>query len=114
MGAPVIQVSGDWDIQQNNGFRVHVNINQNGDQLHAFCTHSGGSVRSRDATGFVAGENFSLTISWDNGTKGEYTGRLEPGFFTAANQGILKGQTRDLNNPGSHADWESQRVFLRL
>ena len=25
MGAPVIQVGGEWDIQQGNGFRVHVN-----------------------------------------------------------------------------------------
>ena len=38
------------DIQQGNGFRVRVNINQEGpddNQLHAFCTHSGGSVRTR-------------------------------------------------------------------
>jgi hypothetical protein len=71
-------------------------------------------VRSKDATGFVRGEDFELTITWDNGTKGKYTGRLEPGFFTAANQGILKGRTVDLNNPGSQADWESERVFARL
>ena len=46
------------DIQQGNGFRVRVNINQEGpddNQRHAFCTHSGGSVRSKDAKGFVVG-----------------------------------------------------------
>src|SRR5437899_1604260 len=57
MAAPVIQVGGQWDIRQDNGFRVSVNINQEGDQLDAFCTHSGGSVRSREATGFVRGED---------------------------------------------------------
>ena len=44
------------DIQQGNGFRVHVNINQerpDNNHLHAFCTHSGGSVRRKDARGFV-------------------------------------------------------------
>jgi hypothetical protein len=48
------------DIQQGNGFRVHVNINQEGpddNHLHAFCTHSGGSVRSKDARGFVVGDD---------------------------------------------------------
>jgi hypothetical protein len=53
MGAPVA------DIQQGNGFRVHVN-NQSGGagrQLHAFCTHSGESVRSKDARGFVVGDD---------------------------------------------------------
>ena len=48
------------DIQQGNGFRVHVNINQEGpddDHLYAFCTHSGGSVRSKDARGFVVGDD---------------------------------------------------------
>lgn len=48
------------DIQQGNGFRVHVNINQEGpddNQLHVFCTHSGGSVRSKDARGFVVGDD---------------------------------------------------------
>jgi hypothetical protein len=60
MGAPVIQVGGEWDIQQGNGFRVHVNNQSAGpddNQLHAFCTHSGGSVRSKDARGFVVGDD---------------------------------------------------------
>jgi hypothetical protein len=38
------------DIQQANGFRVREHIDQevsNDNQLHAFCTHSGGSVRTR-------------------------------------------------------------------
>ena len=48
------------DIQQGDGFRVHVNINQEGpddNHLHAFCTYSGGSVRSEDARGLVVGDD---------------------------------------------------------
>ena len=114
MAAPVIQVGGQWQIRQDNGFLVDVNINQDRDRLNAFCSHSGGRVRSTGAIGTVNGENFELTITWDNGTKGQYTGRLEPGHFTAVKEGILKGQTVDLNNPGSHAGWESERIFARL
>jgi hypothetical protein len=47
-------------IQQGNGFRAHVTINQEGpddNQLHAFCPQSGGSVRSKDARGFVVGDD---------------------------------------------------------
>jgi len=43
------------DIQQGNGFRVQEGPDDN--QLHAFCTHSGGSVRSKDARGFVVGDD---------------------------------------------------------
>jgi hypothetical protein len=48
------------DIRQVNGFRVHVNINPEGpndDHRHSFCTHSGESVRSKDARGFVIGDD---------------------------------------------------------
>ena len=53
------------DIQQGHGFRVHVNINQEGpddNHLHAFCTHSGGSVRSKDARSLVNGDGAKYTF----------------------------------------------------
>jgi hypothetical protein len=53
-----------------------------------------------------------MTITWDNGTKGLYTGKLTHGPFTPPPLGFLKGHTKDLNNPGSQADWESDgRIF---
>jgi hypothetical protein len=53
-----------------------------------------------------------MTITWDNGTKGLYAGKLTHGPFTPPPQGFLKGHTKDLNNPGSEAGWESDgRVF---
>jgi hypothetical protein len=112
-GAPHIDVGGKWRMNQDNGFVVDVSINQVDDQLDAFCTHSNGSVRSTEATGFVAGDSFELTITWDNETKGQYRGRLEPGFFTSTDEGILKGETRDLMHEGSVAGWESDRTFAR-
>ena len=104
---PFLQVGGQWDIVQDNGFRVSINITQVEDQLSAFASHSNGSVQSTEASGSVTGPDFKMTITWDNGTKGEYTGKLTHGPFTPPPQGFLKGHTKDLNNPGSEADWES-------
>ncbi len=112
--APVVSLSGEWDITQSNAYVVHVRMNQEGDRLSAFCTHSNGRVRSLDASGTVRGDSMALTVTWDNGTKGEYVGRLEAGFFTRSNEGILKGSTRDLLHPAHAATWEvKDRVFLR-
>jgi hypothetical protein len=111
--APHIDVGGKWQINQRNGFVVDVSINQVDDQLDAFCTHSNGAVRSTEAKGFVAGDSFELTITWDNQTKGQYRGRLEEGFFTSADEGILRGETKDLMHEGSVSGWESNRTFAR-
>ncbi|MGH6846145.1 MAG: hypothetical protein ACREC0_01530 [Methylocella sp.] len=110
--ARFLQVGGEWDIVQNNGFSVRINVTQDRDRLSAFASHSNGSVQSTDAKGFVRGPDFEMTITWDNGTKGLYTGKLTHGPFTPPHLGFLRGHTKDLNNPGSDADWESDgRVF---
>ena len=111
---PCINVAGEWQIIQKNGFTVDVNINQEGNQLNGFCTHSNGSVRSNTATGFVDGESFDFTIAWNNNTRGHYTGQLEPGHFTTDDQGILKGDSVDELHPESTSSWESSRTFDRL
>ena len=109
---PFLQVGGEWDIVQRNGFRVRINITQDQDRLSAFASHSNGSVLSTEATGFVRGPNFEMTITWNNRTKGLYTATLTHGPFTPPPQGFLKGHTKDLNHPGSESDWESEgRVF---
>jgi hypothetical protein len=110
----VMNIAGQWQIKQSNGFTVDVSLEQKNDQLTAFCSHSGGKVRSKGASGVVQGDSMILTIPWDNGSRGEYTGRLEKGFFTKVNEGILKGTTKDLDHPSSTASWEvPDRVFLR-
>lgn len=109
---PFLQVGGRWDIVQSNGFRVLIDISQVGDQLSARASHSAGRVISRSATGFVRGPQFELTIEWSDGSKGLYTGVLTHGHFTPPPVGFLRGETRDLNNPGSRATWESEgRTF---
>ena len=40
---PFLQVGGQWDIVQSNGFRVLIDVRQNNDQLSAFASHSNGS-----------------------------------------------------------------------
>lgn len=112
---PFLRVGGKWDIVQTNGFRVHIDITQNNDELSAFASHSNGSVQSTEAKGSVAGPDFKMTITWNNGTKGEYTGTLKHGPFTPApGPGFLKGHTKDLNNPGSEADWESDGAVFQV
>lgn len=112
--AVFMHVGGRWRIKQSNGFVVEVSIDQQDDRLTGFCTHSNGGVRSTDARGFVRGDTFDFTITWDNGTKGRYVGRLERGFFTQPHEGILKGNTVDEHNRQSTATWEvPDKVFLR-
>jgi hypothetical protein len=109
---PFMDVSGSWAIVQSNGFRVAINVFQTNDQLTATASHSAGTVLSEDATGFVRGPEFDITITWNNGTKGQYTGTFTRGVFDSPPNGFLKGHAKDLNNPGSEADWFSEeRVF---
>lgn len=109
---PFLQVGGEWEMRQDNGFRVRINIHQDQDRLSAYASHSDGKVQSTEAFGAVQGPYFEMTITWNDGTKGLYTGRLTHGPFTPPPTGFLKGSTMDLHNPGSHAGWESEgRLF---
>jgi hypothetical protein len=105
---PFLRVDGEWDIVQDNGFRVRVIVSQEQDRLSAFASHSNGSVQSTAAAGFVRGPDFDMTITWDNGTRGQYTGHFSHGPFTAPPIGFLKGRTKDLNHPESQAGWFSE------
>ena len=109
---PFLQVGGQWDIVQSNGFRVPIDVRQNNDQLSAFASHSNGSVQSSEATGVVRGPTFEMTITWNNGSKGFYTATLTTGFFDTPGHGYLKGNTQDLNNPASTASWYSERKIF--
>jgi hypothetical protein len=110
--AAIMDVSGSWDIVQDNGFRVPITVTQTDDRLSATASHSNGQVLSTEATGFVNGPEFQITITWNNQTKGQYNGTFTRGNFDSAPNGFLKGRTKDLNNPGSEAGWFSEgRVF---
>ena len=104
----ILQVDGQWEMAQSNGFRVTVNIIQNGTVLDATAHHSGGRVQATEATGFVSGHDFNLTITWDNGSRGQYTALFKQGIGAQGGRGYLDGDTVDLNHPGSHATWQSE------
>jgi hypothetical protein len=103
-----MRVDGQWEIVQSNGFRVVVNVKQDGDALTVQATHSGGRVFSKDPTsGFVRGTHIEMTITWSDDSKGQYNGDLTPNKF--ALPGFhLAGETHDLNHPGSTATWSSE------
>jgi hypothetical protein len=104
----MMRVDGQWDIVQSNGFRVTVNIGQTGDNLQVQASHSGNSVFSQEpTTGFVNGTHIELTITWSDGSKGQYTGDLTPNKFALPGF-FLAGETHDLNHPGSSATWSSE------
>jgi hypothetical protein len=103
-----MRVGGQWQIVQSNGFRVTVNIAQNGNDLRIQASHSGGRVFSKDPTsGFLRGTHIEMTITWSDGSKGQYIGDLSPNKFALPGF-YLTGETRDLNHPGSHASWSSE------
>lgn len=115
--AQFMDVSGQWDIVQDNGFRVPINVTQTNDQLTATASHAGGptgTVLSTNATGVVRGPEFEMTITWNNGTKGLYTGTFTRGHFDSPPNGFLKGETKDLNNPTSRAGWSSERRVFQF
>jgi hypothetical protein len=110
---PLLQVGGSWDIVQDNGFRVALNVTQTGDRLDAFATHSAGRVVSTEATGSVTSSHFDMTITWNDGSKGHYTGDWKRGVFDSGSNGYLDGTSVDVNHPGSHADWFSENIVVR-
>jgi hypothetical protein len=111
-----IDVSGAWQIKQENGFLVDLRLWQDGNQLSGNASHSGGRVTSNSVTGTVNGEKVVLTIPWSNGTRGRYTSwdHLAESHFTGPYQGILKGDAFDEVNPHVTTTWESMKSFYRV
>ena len=108
---PFLQVGGHWQMKQDNGFWVTVDIRQDQDHLTASAVSSR-NVHSTEATGFVNGPHFELTIKWVGGAIGKYTADLTHGPFTQPPIGFLQGETKDLLHPESHTTWHSEgRVF---
>jgi hypothetical protein len=63
----------------------------------------GNGVRGAGA-GHVNGDFVGFVINWDNNTAGAYNAAFDA-------QGQLHGATFDLRNPGSTAEWHSDRTF---
>jgi len=102
----VLQVGGQWDIVQDNGFRVTVNLTQSGSTVGGSAhTSTNDSVGLR---GSVTATDLDMHIDWKGGARGHYTGTLSHGPFTPPPIGFLKGSTVDDNDRTSHATWQSE------
>jgi hypothetical protein len=112
-------VSGSWKAIQGNGYEVDFEIEQNGGELTGSAWWADGATviafeglyrdeaataRSMEARGTVNEEEFVFNVSWDNGTRGLYTGRFQ-------GDGRLTGLTVDQQHPESQATWISDKFF---
>ena len=109
-------VSGQWVLNQNNGFWVTLDIEQTGSEITGnvkFVTKKGFAyeglfysipptflVDTGSVEGWVHGNNIEIVAHWKGGAVGEYTGTISP-------QGWLEGDTRDRMHSASSAHWTS-------
>jgi len=103
--------SGAWTANQSNGFGTRFNLDQtdNGQlsgDASAFPLGGGdemfGTVDSDGS--LVRGDRVQIVVDWNQGSRGKYVG----GFDFS---GRLSGQTFDLANPQSQANWFSDKLF---
>lgn len=101
-------VGGSWDARQSNGFVATFDLELRGRDgvFHGRASHSGGATQGH-GEGLVTGNDFLYTVTWNNGSVGEYNGR-----FNA--EGRITGVTFDKANPQSSATWSSSKRFKQL
>jgi hypothetical protein len=103
-------VSGDFTINQDNGYSPNFHLSQTGSQVSgtAYYTHGQGPINGT-ASGTIQRSRFYVTVTWDPAThtQGLYVGDID-------SRGHMHGSTRDLLNPTHSASWSSPRVFSCL
>src|SRR5262245_18101287 len=107
-----LEVGGQWDAIQDNGFVARVDIRQDGDQIDGGdrCSYevSTGTVRSVAAKGHVQNDYFEFLVTWNNATERRYTGFIRR---SGPDTGFITGDTEDSMHPGNHSGWKSSRNF---
>ena len=112
-------VSGDWFAIQTNETFVLLRLQQTGAQFHGSASYDYfheihndiliDDLDHREDTGpivgTVTGNSFEATIYWNKNSIGVYTGQIGP-------QGLIVGRAYDKNDPGTTADWHSNRVAV--
>jgi hypothetical protein len=106
-------VGGNWEIKQDNGFRVLLNLTQNNDRISGSAKTSDGTHVSSRLEGFVTDNEFHLSILWKNGSDGRYIGSFKGENFPP-NQAVLVGFTGDLAHPESSTRWNSEGVIFNF
>lgn len=93
---------GSFTLNQSNGFRVEISAitGQNASGKAVSFNNRQQVTDAGDVTGFVNGNDVTLTVGWNGGAVGRYNG-------TVRGNGTVAGQTQDLANPSSTASWES-------
>ena len=110
---PNWQVGGNWDIVQDNGFRVLVHLTQNKDRVGGSAETADGSHESMRLEGSVTDSELHLSILWKDGKgDGRYIGSFKRKGFPAG-QGVLEGFTGDLAHPSSSTRWVSENVIFK-
>ena len=104
-------VSNEWSAIQSNGTNAHFVLQQDATVLKGTAHYaylSGGDAFTGDdahlvdgsVDGTVKGDTFNVTVYWNNGTIGAYTGQIGP-------QGRIEGSTYDKQHPQTIATWHS-------
>jgi hypothetical protein len=98
-------IGGLWKILQSNGDSIInvTHVSQPDGAFGAEAIQLGNGVHGGGG-GHVAGNFVSFVINWDNNTAGAYNGSFD-------GQGRIFGASFDLKNPGSTAEWHSDRTF---
>jgi len=99
---PACDVSGAWNIVQDNGPVVNVKVSQDGSQIS-------GSANSGGAGGVLAGRatgrQIGFRITWKDNTKGVYFGVIGSG-------NAVQGTTFEYDKPGNIDSWNvGDKIF---
>ena len=90
------KASGQFQIQQNNGFLVSCTLVDTGGHFQGNCGYSG---TGGDAQGEIAGRSFTMRVFWGSRSTGNYTGTIMD------DGSIANGRTYDVKSPTNWAIW---------
>jgi hypothetical protein len=98
-------IGGLWKIVQSNGDSIIsvTHVSQPDGAFAADAIQLGNGVHGGGG-GHVTGNFVGFIINWDNNTSGAYNGSFDE-------HGQIFGATFDLRNPGSTAEWHSDKTF---
>jgi hypothetical protein len=112
-GCLYLNASGSWTIRQSNGPIVQLELQQDGSGLRGsgfYGVENNGLVRG-SVEGSVAADSIRLTAHWENGTIGEYSGKMDYHDDPGLGRQVMRGETFDQAHPDAKASWYDVRRF---
>jgi hypothetical protein len=104
-----LRVGGSWDIIQSNGYRVNVNLTQDGPNVSGSARTLDNKLSSGGVTGTVDGSSIHLLIPWTPNSEGKYDGSWTANTV-GDGSGYLKGTTCDQHHLEVCASWSSEGI----